>query len=86
MGSQAYLAMVHVPEMVHLRMNTVSLPQDAACDGGTPAQNEVLSGASSQCSHCGTNILWKKGTTTAHDEGTPARKWVLSGASSQCCK
>jgi len=81
--------MVHVPETVDLRMNKVSLPQDAACDGGTPTQNEVLSGASVNAAiitELGTNILWKKGKTTAHDEGTPARKWVLSGASSQCCK
>jgi len=50
-NSQACLVMVHDPETVDLRMNTVSLLQDAACDGGTPTQNEVLSGASSQCSH-----------------------------------
>lgn len=39
-----------------LRRNTMSLQQDAACDGGTPAHEEVLSGASSQCTELGTFI------------------------------
>jgi len=59
---------------VDLRRNTLSHQQDAACDGGTPAHEEVLSGASSQCTELGTFILWKKGTTTAHDKRTPTMK------------